>query len=320
MSTLHISLFGTVSAYHAGQPEQCKLTHVLQGLLAYLVLHRERCHARDVLAGVFWGDHDERSARSCLSTALWRLRLSLEPEGVPRGTYLLTDVRQEVGFNTNSDYRLDVAMLERCAKRIMAQPIQDLDHSSAQQLEQAVELYAADLLEGFYDEWAIRERERIRLLYTASLAYLMKYHGHRRSLDKSLHYGQQLLRYDPLREDIHREIMRLYLEMGHRELAIRQFQACRELLNKELGIQPMEETQAIYAAASQANHGAPPVLSGVLPATPSLPAPVTPIATSPGAPPTADLVLRQLAYANAAIEAARAHMLKASQLVEALLA
>jgi len=49
--------------------------------------------------------------------------------------------------------------------------------------------------------------------------------------------------------------MRLYCDLGQRSLAVRQYQRCREILAGELGILPMEETQALYARI--AGHGCP---------------------------------------------------------------
>jgi DNA-binding SARP family transcriptional activator len=41
--------------------------------------------------------------------------------------------------------------------------------------------------------------------------------------------------------------MRLYAKHGNRVNAVRQFDLCRETLDSELGIPPMEETQALYS-------------------------------------------------------------------------
>ena len=90
MSTLRISLLGVFRISHDRHPVEIKAGHTLKGILAYLVLFSERIHAREVIAGLFWGDSTEDHARSCLNTALWRLRKILEPDGIPKGTYLLT--------------------------------------------------------------------------------------------------------------------------------------------------------------------------------------------------------------------------------------
>jgi DNA-binding SARP family transcriptional activator len=63
--------------------------------------------------------------------------------------------------------------------------------------------------------------------------------------------GQRILDQDPLREEIHRDMMRLYLENGQRALAVRQYELCRECLRRELGISPMAETQQLSAQIVQ---------------------------------------------------------------------
>ncbi len=247
MSVLRVSLFGGVRIVYDDQPSELKLPRMGQGLLAYLLLYRHRVHPREMLAGLFWGDRSEDRARGCLSTALWRLRCALEPEGVCRGTYLVTTPAGEVGFNQASNHWLDVAIFEERVGQVLARPFDALGKSDVHMIEHALQLYRGELLEGFYDDWALRERERMRLLYLNGLSYLMRYYKHHGVYNESLSYGHKILALDPLREEIHREMMRLYLEAGQRALAVQQYETCREILAAELGIPPMEETQALYA-------------------------------------------------------------------------
>ena len=74
MAALHIHLFGIVQILHHGRPQDARLIHGAQSLLAWLLLHRRKTHTREALAALFWGEQSETRARSCLSTALWRLR------------------------------------------------------------------------------------------------------------------------------------------------------------------------------------------------------------------------------------------------------
>jgi DNA-binding SARP family transcriptional activator len=246
MRELQVFLFGTVRIVLARQPSPIKLTHTIQGLLAYLLLHRQRSHPREVLAGLFWGERSEERAHSCLSTALWRLRGTLELDGIARSTYLITGPTGEVSFGLESSYWLDVAAFEARIVQFLAQPTNGLTVDDAAALQDALSLYTADLLEGFFDPWAIRERERLRDLYINGMAHLMRYHRQQRAFEESLDCCQRILQHDPLREEFHREMMRLYLENGQRALAARQYESCRELLASELGIPPMPETQALY--------------------------------------------------------------------------
>src|SRR5687767_4284807 len=103
MAMMKVFLFGGVRIAHDDQPADPRATKSIQALLAFLVIHRHHPHRRDVLAGLFWGDSSESRARSCLSTALWRLRAVLEPQGIPRGTYLRIGPADEVGIDPRSD-------------------------------------------------------------------------------------------------------------------------------------------------------------------------------------------------------------------------
>lgn len=246
MAALRIQLFGTVQVSHDGRPQDARLIHAVQSLLAWLLLHRQKLHARETLAALFWGDQSEQRARSCLSTALWRLRLVLEPEGVPRGTYLIAR-SAVVGFNSASEYWLDIAAFEDGIGRHLPAPARTGRTPDWPGAENAVAHYTGDLLEGFYDDWALRERERLRILYLDSLGALLRHHSRTGALEQALRCGQQILALDPLREEIHREVIRLHVRNGHRALAFKQYERCRAVLADELGVAPMEETRALRA-------------------------------------------------------------------------
>jgi DNA-binding SARP family transcriptional activator len=247
MSNLQISLFGRVRLTHEDWSKEIKLTHSVQGLLAYLLLHRHRTFSRDVLAALYWGEQSQDKARGSLYSALWRLRTVLEPDGVPSGTYLSSCYSSEVGFNHDSPYWLDVAVFEEQITRILDTPYQLLEVGNIEKMESVLQLYSGELLEGFYDDWALRERERLRSLYLNALTYLMRYQKFHGNYEKGLTYGRKILELDPLREEIHREMMWLYVESGQRALALRHYETCRDILKTELNVQPMEETQSLYA-------------------------------------------------------------------------
>jgi DNA-binding SARP family transcriptional activator len=246
MHALQISLFGNVKVVHPNRPSLVKMTHNNQALLAYLLLQRHHPQPRELLASVFWGDQSQKQARRCLNTALWRLRQILEPEGIPQGTYLLTRSTGEVSFNCESNYWLDVAVFEAHSSSILAKPIQTMVADDADMLKRTLQLYTSELLEAFYDDWALFERERLRRLYLNSQAHLMHYYKYHGDFKESLACAQKILDQDPLREEIHREMMDLYLASGQRALAAQQYQICCHVLDIELGISPMEETQRLY--------------------------------------------------------------------------
>lgn len=178
-------------------------------------------------------------------------------------------------------------------------------------MERALALYQGELLEGFYADWALLARERWRRLYLNGLAQLMRYYAANAHFDKSLAYGQQILDVDPLREEIHRAMMELYLQNGQRALAVRQYERCCDLLERELDVPPMAETQLIFQQLMRQNP------------TSSLPCPVTPLPamplpTIPATPlPTNHAqALDALQLAMQRFDEARAQLQQAIQLVE----
>lgn len=249
MSILRVSLFGTVKINHDLRPAEIKIPPKAQALLAYLLLHGPRLHPRERLLDLFWGDYSVDRARGSLSTTVWRLRRALEPPDSASGVYLVTTAADEIGFNWESDHWLDVLAFEQQASRLLDQPSSTLQPLAVEELETTLQLYKGDLLEGFYDDWAIQEQERLRCLYLDCQEHLMRYYYHNSQYEKGLACGQQILRREPLHEDVHREIMRSYLASDQRALAIRQYELCRDILARELKLAPMPETRALYDQA-----------------------------------------------------------------------
>src|SRR6185295_13227548 len=56
----------------------------------------------------------------------------------------------------------------------------------------------------------------------------------------------RLLSIEPLREDIHRALMRAYAAQGRINLALRQYENCRGALQRELHLQPEPETRHLH--------------------------------------------------------------------------
>lgn len=243
---LAISLFGRIQIAPACSTAPVEVSQSSKLLLSYLLFQTNRLCPREQLMEVFWGSHSPVRARKCLNTAVWRLRRQLEPDGVRRGAYLLTSDADGVGFNWDSGYWFDVESFEKRLRPILHKPLDTIGSQDVQTMEQALALYQGDLLPGVYEDWVLCERERLRRLYLNSLAHLMRYHAHCDAHEKSLTYGYRILALDPLREEVHRAIMRSYMQSGRRSRAIRQYERCRSILVQELGVDPMAETQELH--------------------------------------------------------------------------
>ncbi len=242
MSALRIHLLGGVQLLRDGRRLSAFPTQKSRSLFAFLVMHRERLHPRDVLVGNFWGDRPNTVARKCLRTDIWRVRGVVEDARAPDASCLRI-VGDELGFDPRCDHWLDVAEFERCIRAVGNRPGEELAAEQADLLSCAVEIYRGDLLDGLYDPWCIYERERLRTMFLGALERLMRYRQARGEWDEAITLGQRLLGTDPLREHVHRDLMRCFLQQGNRAAALRQFSHCERLMRSELDVEPMEETR-----------------------------------------------------------------------------
>jgi DNA-binding SARP family transcriptional activator len=113
-------------------------------------------------------------------------------------------------------------------------------------VQAGLDRYDGDLLEGMDDDWILPERERLRCAYINALACQMHNLRLRGRYEAALTCGRRILACEPLRESIHREMMRLYVQNGERAEALRHYSRCAEVLQRELSIAPMPETRALY--------------------------------------------------------------------------
>ena len=200
-------------------------------LLAYLALAPGQHKPRDELAALLWGDRGNTQARRSLSQELYRLR-GLFPEDIQDGFVLEAEsVGLEAGL-----FEVDVANFER-----------GLDSGDAE----AAALYTGELLAGQeanqegFDEWLRGERERLRERAIAGLHEIMRAHLEA-APENAANAANSVLALDAASEAAHRALMQLHANAGRRDLALRQYDKCREVLARELGIEPDGTTQALY--------------------------------------------------------------------------
>jgi DNA-binding SARP family transcriptional activator len=297
MSTLCIRLFGSLQLERDGRPLPNLPARRVGDLLAYLALYRDTLHTRERLAGLLWADAEEDRARHSLNTALWRLQRVLRgSSGAPR-PYLRVSP-QAIGFNPDSDCWVDVAEFEsRCA--LAAQS----DDPSL--YEQAVELYRGDLLPDCYEDWCLVERERLQGLYVRALERLVSHYARHDDPERAVEFGRRILVCDPLREEVHRALIRLHLKADQPATALRQYRACEEVLRRELAVEPSAETRAllprIFSAHRQPTRAA--SASG----------------TGPGFRPDLDAAVARLRDASAICEQAHVRLVEAVSALERLM-
>lgn len=114
--------------------------------------------------------------------------------------------------------------------------------------EEAVRLYHGDFLpERRYEDWTSAVRERLQVLALKTMTTLAEM-IFATNLLESLRLTQRVLTIDPVWEDAYRVQMRAFAAQGNRPMALRTYARCVENLEKEFGVEPLPETQALYEA------------------------------------------------------------------------
>jgi DNA-binding SARP family transcriptional activator len=73
----------------------------------------------------------------------------------------------------------------------------------------------------------------MKVLYT-----LVEGYEARGQWEPALAYARRQIELEPWQEEAHRQVMRLLAQSGQRSAALAQYETCRRLLAKELGVQP----------------------------------------------------------------------------------
>ena len=244
-------------------------------LLAYLALTR-RSQTRDTLAGLLWPDHGQKRARAALRRTLSSLARARE-EG------WLEVSRDMVGLDHEAVW-VDVdrfrERLAECADH--GHPETEVCPACLPPLSEAVSLYRDDFLAGFglrdsfaFDDWQYFQAEELRRELAGVLEKLAWGHGTAGEWEAAIASARRRLLLDPLHEPAHRTLMQLYALSGERASALRQYRECVRILEKELGVAPLEETTLFYRAIQEGSD-IPPLPANTAPGTGSDPMPDIP--------------------------------------------
>jgi DNA-binding SARP family transcriptional activator/predicted ATPase len=249
MGHLAVRLLGSFQVSLDGEPVTGFRSDKVRALLAYLCVEMARPHRRERVAGLLWPELPERSARSNLRHALTNLR-TLLGERDSASPFLIA-TRQTVQIDPDSNVWVDALVLADQAGGDLAA------------LEQAVDLYRGEFMEGFsladspdFEEWVLFQRERFQRLMMEALTRLAEGLEAQDELERALAYARRQVDMDPWREKAHRQVMRLLALSGQRAAALAQYESCRHILAEGLGVEPSGETVALARRIREGEPGA----------------------------------------------------------------
>jgi DNA-binding SARP family transcriptional activator len=238
MPPVHLALLGPFQARRADGRTVHVRRRKAQALLAYLALRPGDAQPREKVIALLWPEEEPGRARHNLRQTLTVLRRDLAPRRRPAGLF-----RGEALCLEPDRVAVDVMAFERLAR---SREVADLDAAAA--------LYRGDLLEGLvpggevFEAWLTGERDRLRAVFADVLGRLLGIRMERGALIPAAETAVRLLALEPLREDVHRALMRLYVRQGRPAAALGQYRACASLLRRELGVAPEDATTELYRA------------------------------------------------------------------------
>jgi DNA-binding SARP family transcriptional activator len=206
-----------------------------QSLFAYLVLSSGTAHRREKLAGLFWPDANESNARSNLRHALWRIRQAVGVDRRPDCGKLLAD-NVSITFERQPGCWVDVLALEAGSGA----------EASPEDLLASLAVYGGELLPGFYEDWVLLERERIKAVFDRKLQRLLEQLIAAKNWPVVLEWGERWIALGQFPEPAYRALMTAYAGLGDLSSVASVFQRCVAALRDELGIEPSEQTREAF--------------------------------------------------------------------------
>jgi DNA-binding SARP family transcriptional activator len=218
----------------------------VQELLCYLLVHRDRPHNRDVLADLLWNNVNTPYSKKYLRKTLWQLQTALRSiPSAPSNKLLIIDPHW-IQISKDAVYWLDVSLIEKLFTSVRGKRGSELSPQQFGELQQSVTAYTGDLLEGWFQDWCLYYRVRLREMFLDIVDKLMEYCEANDQSEMGIEFGNIILSYDRARERSHQRIMRLYYTAGYRSAALQQFKICQRALRDELDVEPSERTKNIY--------------------------------------------------------------------------
>jgi DNA-binding SARP family transcriptional activator len=214
-------------------------------VLAYLVTERKRAVSLSELAEALWPGALPASWNVALSAVVSKLRARFGGLGVDRrriighafGCYQFTPPAE-----TWVDVEAALAGVDAAEGAIGARRPQDAYGPSLI----ATTILRRPFLPGDDGTWAEGRREALAGMLVRALDCRAEALIANGEVELALAHAREAVRLEPYRESGYRRLMRIHARLGDRAEAVRASLECSRLLEAELGVEPADETQALY--------------------------------------------------------------------------
>ena len=250
MEKLQLQLLGVPVVTYVGQPVTFRSRRAL-ALLIYLAVE-EGFHTRDQLAALLWPDREQTHSRMLLRSAIALLRNGLHTVGFDSECALVLE-QDRLRLNRGV-IKLDLDMLEEAEQLLERSVGADVPkvEDIAARLREAIVAYRSDFLGEFtlddaqnFDEWVTVQRERCHWRMHQIFEQLTLQYCHEGNRRAAFQFAARWVDHDPLHEPAHARLIQCHIEAGDSTAALRAFEQCRAVFERELGSVPSSETAAL---------------------------------------------------------------------------
>jgi len=197
-------------------------------LLAFVALRGRRVERRHA-AGTLWPFGNEERAAGNLRSALWRLRRA--------GINVLAVDKWSLALCTH--VVVDLHVMDQWATRLIQGTAAGHDLEISPSVSEAL-----DLLPGWYDDWALIERERIRQRLLHALEALSVRLACLGRFGDAVDAALLAVGAEPLRESAQRALIEAHVAEGNLTEARRTYLVYRDLIRRELDVEPSSDLSA----------------------------------------------------------------------------
>jgi DNA-binding SARP family transcriptional activator len=237
---LQIRIFGPFEISLDGQSltNQNWCTQQTQTIGKILLTHRGRVVTSDQLIDIVWPNEPIDSARRRL-----HVRISQFRKGLKDKSSLVRTVHGGYIFDVDDTCWLDADEFQSLISTGAQYQEMSQHRQAIIAYEAARKLYRGDFLaEDLYSDWTFTQREFFRERYLTLLIQLSECYAQQGRYRLAITTALQALNLDPLRETIYVRLMLYHYYAGDRTQAISLYDTYLEILDKELGIPPLEST------------------------------------------------------------------------------
>lgn len=238
---LTIYAFGEPTVLLDEQPiKRWRMTHTME--LFFFLLDAAHPVSKEVILTALWPEYDERTSHIFHDTVYQLRKLLGESSVVFRSAGYSLDLASCYGEHIWYDVHEFQRLRSEAEQALRAA---NEGHVKEALLEM-VQLYRGDYGRSFYSDWCTFRRDELRTMYVEARRQLAHMAWKAEAWSESADHWRQMLRIDNCLEEAHYGLIRCYVRQGKRGMALRQYQACQDILQEELGVQPSEALQNLY--------------------------------------------------------------------------